>query len=261
MDATVSSSPARDGPARADIPGSSPAPSPRSTAKTRGGTRSCACCRRPASRSAPGTYNPRGSIAVRLLAREDVTLDATFVRRRVADAYALRESLGIVRDNTAYRLLHGEGDWLPGVIADVYGGFVVIQILTAGRSGCVPRSSRRCRRSSTRKASSSAAPAERGGGFPTAPTSRRVRLRRSASRSARARPLPRRRPRRTEDRLLRRPARQPGARRPPRARPRRAELFAYTGGFAIGPDRAGARRVVSVETSGPALQLARENWL
>src|SRR5690606_826962 len=70
-----------------------------------------------------GTYNPRGSIAVRLLARDDVEIDPALVQRRIRDAYALRRAVGAEHD-TAYRLVHGEGDWLPGVVADVYGKWV-----------------------------------------------------------------------------------------------------------------------------------------
>jgi 23S rRNA (cytosine1962-C5)-methyltransferase len=84
-----------------------------------------------------GYVNPRCDIAVRLLTRADEPIDAVFVRRRVAAARALRSDVGGA-DTTAYRLINGEGDLLPGVIADWYGGVVVLQCLTAGAERLKP---------------------------------------------------------------------------------------------------------------------------
>ena len=69
-----------------------------------------------------------GSIAVRMLSEEDIVIDEDFYRRRLAEAYRLRRVLDLIRpDNNAYRLVHGEGDFLPGVIVDVYGATAVMQ--------------------------------------------------------------------------------------------------------------------------------------
>ncbi|HVM95677.1 MAG TPA: class I SAM-dependent rRNA methyltransferase [Candidatus Acidoferrales bacterium] len=78
-----------------------------------------------------GYVNPRCAIAVRLLTHADETIDGDFLQRRVASAYALRRAV-LPPSTDAYRLINGEGDLLPGFVADVYGGVVVLQCLTAG---------------------------------------------------------------------------------------------------------------------------------
>lgn len=80
---------------------------------------------------ATGYVNPRCAIAVRIVARGDVTVDSAFVGERVAQAAALRHNL-ITDDTDAYRLINGEGDGLPGVIVDRYADTLVLQLLTAG---------------------------------------------------------------------------------------------------------------------------------
>jgi len=80
---------------------------------------------------ARGYYDPTSAITVRVLTREEgEEVDAAFWRRRVARALALRKEL--VRGTTAYRLLHGESDGLPGVVADRYDRFAVIKLYSAG---------------------------------------------------------------------------------------------------------------------------------
>lgn len=78
-----------------------------------------------------GYCNPACTIAVRMLTPLDEEIDAAFIRRRVADALALRAAL-VGPETTAYRLINGEGDRLPGIVADRYGDVVVLQCLTAG---------------------------------------------------------------------------------------------------------------------------------
>ena len=75
-----------------------------------------------------------GSIAVRILtADENETIDESFFATRLAHAYALRLSLGLARpDNDAYRLVHGEGDFMPGCVIDVYGPTAVLQAHSPG---------------------------------------------------------------------------------------------------------------------------------
>lgn len=69
-----------------------------------------------------------GSIAVRMLSEEYTVIDEDFYRRRLSEAYRLRRVLDLIRpDNNAYRLVHGEGDFLPGLIVDVYGATAVMQ--------------------------------------------------------------------------------------------------------------------------------------
>ena len=62
-----------------------------------------------------------GSIAVRILAFGVEELPADFWEQRIRAAYQVRECLGLIRtDNNTFRLIHGEGDFLPGLIVDVY---------------------------------------------------------------------------------------------------------------------------------------------
>ena len=76
-----------------------------------------------------------GSIAVRVLTfREDETIDNSFWRRKLATAREMRRSIGLIgrTDNTTYRLVHGEGDNLPGLVIDIYARTAVMQAHSAG---------------------------------------------------------------------------------------------------------------------------------
>lgn len=76
-----------------------------------------------------------GSIAVRVLSfRADEAIDAAFWKRRLATAYAMRQHIGIAgrNDNNTYRLVHGEGDNLPGLVIDIYARTAVMQAHSAG---------------------------------------------------------------------------------------------------------------------------------
>ena len=73
------------------------------------------------------------SIAVRILTFDDSALDTDFYSRRIAAALSMRKSLGLIRDdNNSFRLIHGEGDFLPGLVIDVYGSTAVIQAHSPG---------------------------------------------------------------------------------------------------------------------------------
>lgn len=74
-----------------------------------------------------------GSIAVRVLTFEDEEINSAFWSRRLREAFLVRKRLGLVRqDNTMFRLVHGEGDRLPGLIIDVYGDTAVMQAHSVG---------------------------------------------------------------------------------------------------------------------------------
>ncbi|MBQ6978739.1 MAG: class I SAM-dependent rRNA methyltransferase [Paludibacteraceae bacterium] len=74
-----------------------------------------------------------GSIAVRILSFGSDSLPADFWRTRIRAAYKVRESLGLVRkDNNTFRLVHGEGDNLPGLIVDIYADTAVVQAHSVG---------------------------------------------------------------------------------------------------------------------------------
>jgi|WetSurMetagenome_2_1015567.scaffolds.fasta_scaffold00983_6 23S rRNA (cytosine1962-C5)-methyltransferase len=82
---------------------------------------------------ATGHYAP-SSITVRVLSFEQVTPDINFFREKIKRAIAYRKSIGII-DNpmiNVYRLIHGEGDGLPGLIIDYYNGVAVIQMHSVG---------------------------------------------------------------------------------------------------------------------------------
>jgi len=74
-----------------------------------------------------------GSIAVRLLTFTDEEINVAFWNRKIKRAYDLRCSLGLVTAaNNTYRLVHGEGDSLPGLIVDVYDDTAVMQAHSVG---------------------------------------------------------------------------------------------------------------------------------
>lgn len=87
-----------------------------------------------------------GSIAVRILSFHDVTIDDDFWQSRLAATWQVRRSIGIYRTeeasfggehfsrgvNTTYRLVHGEGDNLPGLVIDCYGKTAVMQAHSVG---------------------------------------------------------------------------------------------------------------------------------
>ncbi len=77
-----------------------------------------------------GYFNPKSLIAVRLVSRENgARIDATFFSERLARALALREALYA---KPFYRLVHAEGDGLPGLTIDRFGDVLVVQVTTAG---------------------------------------------------------------------------------------------------------------------------------
>lgn len=74
-----------------------------------------------------------GSISVRILDFNTDNLDDDFYYRRLQSAYTLRKALGLIRDdNNCYRLVHGEGDFLPGLVVDIYGDTAVLQAHSPG---------------------------------------------------------------------------------------------------------------------------------
>ncbi len=75
-----------------------------------------------------------GSIAVRVLSFRHEPIDADFWYRRLSVAFELRRSLGLTdrEDHNIYRLVHGEGDNLPGLVIDVYGHTAVLQAHSVG---------------------------------------------------------------------------------------------------------------------------------
>lgn len=79
-----------------------------------------------------------GSIAVRVLSFRDVAIDDAFWRSRLGSALKMRQAIGIADnpENNTYRLVHGEGDLLPGLVIDVYGKTAVMQAHSVGMHAC-----------------------------------------------------------------------------------------------------------------------------
>ncbi len=74
-----------------------------------------------------------GSIAVRMLTFDDTDVDAAFFEQRLVEALHVRQALGLLReDNNSFRLVHGEGDFLPGLVVDIYAGTAVMQAHSPG---------------------------------------------------------------------------------------------------------------------------------
>ncbi len=74
-----------------------------------------------------------GSIAVRMLDSSERMIDSDFYAERLSQAWELRRKLGLIRpDNSTFRLVHGEGDFLPGCVVDIYGNTAVLQAHSPG---------------------------------------------------------------------------------------------------------------------------------
>ena len=79
-----------------------------------------------------------GSIAVRVLSFDDETIDGEFWKKRIGQALQMRCTIGIADNpnNNTYRLIHGEGDNLPGLVVDCYGTTAVMQAHSVGMHLC-----------------------------------------------------------------------------------------------------------------------------
>ena len=88
--------------------------------------------------TADGSYVAKGhwqvgSIALRVLTFGSEAIDARFWEERLGAAWSVRGAIGVVRsDNDVYRLVHGEGDFLPGLVIDLYGELAVVQAHSVG---------------------------------------------------------------------------------------------------------------------------------
>ena len=80
----------------------------------------------------------QGSIAVRILSFDDVPIDERFWQQRIESALRMRQAIGIADNtqNNTYRLVHGEGDLLPGLVIDIYGQTAVMQAHSIGMHLC-----------------------------------------------------------------------------------------------------------------------------
>jgi 23S rRNA (cytosine1962-C5)-methyltransferase len=201
-----------------------------------------------------------GPIALRLLTTRDEPVDADLLARRIAEAFARRVAV-VPAETDAYRLIHGEGDDLPGLVCDRYGTVAVLrldgqaiepwraptlaalrpQLAAVGVDTLLERSGRGASRRVV----------AHWGERPGEP----VRIR-EAGAWLRADLLAGQKTgafldHRDSRRRLRELA----------AGARVLDLFACTGGFSIAAGLGGARRVVSVDVAAPALRLAELAWV
>jgi 23S rRNA (cytosine1962-C5)-methyltransferase len=80
-----------------------------------------------------GLYNPRAEMAVRTLTRGDVIPDEAWWKAQLGAAVRFRkETLGLDQQGDAYRLIHAEGDGLPGLMVDLYGDVLSVEAFSLG---------------------------------------------------------------------------------------------------------------------------------
>jgi 23S rRNA (cytosine1962-C5)-methyltransferase len=223
---------------------------------------------------ARGYYDPHSAISVRILTREPAeAIDAAFWRRRVARAAALRREL--VSGTDAYRLLHGEGDGVPGVIVDRYERFAVLKLYSAGLTPHRPDIVEAIRLETADLAGvygrdeiarddddEGEAPAGAPGEGPAAgrvlwgaEPPERVRVDEHGMKLL----VDVRRGQKTGTFLDQRENRRM-VRGLARGRAEALNLFGYTGGFSVAAALGGARHVVTVDQDRDAVALARDNF-
>jgi len=208
-------------------------------------------------------WSPQSQIRARVWSFDaSVRIDAAFMRARVERAVALRSALPAARHTNAMRLVHGESDGLPGLVVDRYADVLVAQFLAAGverwrepildalaeATGCEAIYERSDAEVRTIEGLASRSGFARG------------------NRDARRCPI-------IEYGLNFRVDVEAGQKtgffldqRENRQRVRALaagrevlDCFAYTGGFSIAALAGGAKRVLALESSAPALEVAREN--
>jgi 23S rRNA (cytosine1962-C5)-methyltransferase len=215
---------------------------------------------------ARGYFDPHSAIQVRVLTREPAEdIDAAFWRRRVARALALRREL--VRGTTGYRLVHGESDGLPGVVADRYDRFAVVKLYSAGLTphrDAIVEALRAEAEGLLGVFGRDEIPRdddEEEGGAPVgrvlwgAEPPERIAIGEHGMTVL----VDVRRGQKTghflDQRENRRMVRALAA-----GRPEALNLFSYTGGFSVAAALGGAKHVVSVDVDADAIALARENF-
>jgi 23S rRNA (cytosine1962-C5)-methyltransferase len=215
---------------------------------------------------ARGYFDPHSAISVRILTREPAeAIDAAFWRRRVARALALRAEL--VSGTDGFRMVHGESDGLPGVVADRYGRFAVLKLYSAGlvpHRGEIVEALRAEAGELSGVYGRDEVPRdddEEEGGAPAgrvlwgAEPPERIAIDEHGMKLL----VDVRRGQKTGHFLDQRENRRM-VRDLARGRPEALNLFGYTGGFSVAAALGGARHVATVDVDRDALALARENF-
>ena len=222
---------------------------------------------------ARGYYDPLGSVRVRILTRDPAeAIGPIFWRRRVARAVALRRAYVLSQETDCARLVHGEGDGLPGVVVDLYGRFAVLKLYSAGLSphrgaivealrgevaldGVYGRDEEIDRTDEEDELSDRDSPPAKGRVLWGAEPPAEQVVRENGMRIA----VDLRAGQKTGYFLDQRENRF-ALRRFARGRVRAANCFAYSGGFSVSAALGGAREVTSVDRDAAAIQLARRNF-
>ncbi|HYG70174.1 MAG TPA: class I SAM-dependent rRNA methyltransferase [Anaeromyxobacteraceae bacterium] len=215
---------------------------------------------------ARGYYDPHSAIAVRILTRDAAeAIDDAFWRRRVARAIALRREL--VHGTTGWRMVHGESDGLPGVVADRYDRFAVLKLYSAGLTphrGAIVEALRAEAEDLAGVYGRDEIPRdddEEEGGAPQgrvlwgAEPPERIAI----DEGGLVVLVDVRKGQKTGHFLDQRENRRM-VRALAHGRPEALNLFSYTGGFSVAAALGGAKHVVSVDVDRDAIALARENF-
>jgi 23S rRNA (cytosine1962-C5)-methyltransferase len=183
-----------------------------------------------------------------MLRFDDGPIDRAFWKARIEDALALRRAIGLAdsSETNAFRLIHGEGDGLPGLVADWYDGRVVLQPHSSGMEQALPDVEAALRATLGSRLRSVHGP---GAGGPEEPFEILENGHRFVVDAARGQKTGFYLDQRDNRRLLQSLAAGRSV----------LNVFAYTGAFAVYALKGGARSVCSVETSGPAGALAARN--
>jgi 23S rRNA (cytosine1962-C5)-methyltransferase len=222
---------------------------------------------------ARGYYDPLGAVRVRVLTRDPAeAIGPLFWRRRIAKAVALRRAYVLSAETDCARLVHGEGDGLPGVVVDLYGRFAVVKLYSAGLAphrsaildalrgevaldGVYGRDEEIVHDADEDELSDREGPSARGQVLWGAEPPAELTVQEHGMRVA----VDVRSGQKTGYFLDQRENRF-ALRRFARGRARALNCFSYSGGFSVSAALGGTREVVSVDRDADALKLARRNF-
>ncbi len=196
-----------------------------------------------------------GSISLKMLTFDDEAIDEAWFSKRIASAAAMRASMGLPSEHTnGFRLVHGEGDGLPGLIIDVYNNVAVVQPHSPGMEASLPHIEQALHKIDLGLEAIVHKPTgSRHTEVLSGKTSDRVLIRENGL-SFHVDPIRGQKTgffldQRNNRHLLRSLCQDQGV----------LNVFSYTGGFSMAALAGGARSVISVDSSAKVLELAEEN--